>query len=175
MTVVKYRLFFAWNFEKEEQWLDKMSGTGLQLADVAVVRYRFDTDRSKRYRYRLEPPADDKGTTHDEPQTDTGMEYVCSTNGWAYYRKEVGPDEPEPHADLDSKIAQYSRLLAVFGILAVNALVLLVNSLYTLFDIYIVNVAVIVVLSLSSLVAVLGLVQVYWKVTRLKKEKGASR
>ena len=31
-------MFFAWNFEREELWLNKMSGLGVKLRKAAVVR-----------------------------------------------------------------------------------------------------------------------------------------
>jgi hypothetical protein len=180
VTTTRYRLFFTWNFDDEELWLDEMSGLGLQLREVAVLRYRFDTDPTKRYRYRLEPPTDAEPVVvradRSEPATVTGleagMEYVCSSSsGWAYYRKEVGADEPEPPADLDSKIERYNRLLAVLGIATFNIVILLANTLFTLLDIDILNVVVAVVLGLGCLVAVIALVQVYGKVARLKKAR----
>ena len=172
---VKYRLFFSWNFEKEERWLDTMSRAGLQLTAVAVVRYEFATDRTRRYRYRLEPPADAEGTEHDQVEAGPDLEYVCSSNGWSYYRTDVDPSEPEPDTDLEARIEQYGRLLAIFGIFTLNAVALLINSLSSLLDLYVVNLVMTVVLGLSCLAAVIGCAQTYRKVARLRREKRGRR
>lgn len=49
-----YKLFWAWNFEKEEEWINKMSAEGWQLDSVQVFRYVFTKGDPDEYVYRLE-------------------------------------------------------------------------------------------------------------------------
>ena len=42
MSIIKYKWFWAWDFNKEEEWLNEMSEKGLQLTDVKAIRYKFE-------------------------------------------------------------------------------------------------------------------------------------
>ena len=42
MKKVIYKLFFAWNFEKEEQWLNEMASKGLVLTYAGLGKYEFE-------------------------------------------------------------------------------------------------------------------------------------
>ena len=39
MKHVVYKVFFLWDFEKEEKWLNEMAAKGLMLTDVGFCRY----------------------------------------------------------------------------------------------------------------------------------------
>ena len=49
-----YKWFWAWDFEKEEKWLNKMSSIGLQLVGVGFRRYVFDDGIQGEFSYRME-------------------------------------------------------------------------------------------------------------------------
>ena len=42
MRQVIHKWFWAWEFEKEEQWLNEMSAKGLALVGIGYCRYEFE-------------------------------------------------------------------------------------------------------------------------------------
>ena len=175
MKVTKYNLFFSWNYEKEEQWLNELSRQGLQLVSVSYIRYEFVVDETKAYEYRLEHldemPSDFKSINYIETLEKSGIEYVCSFERWVYFRKEAGLGAFELLSDPDSKIAHYNRILALSGIVVLNALILLINSLCTLFNIFILNLVITIIMGLLFLLGVASVIMLYSRVIKLKKEK----
>ncbi len=41
MRKVIKKVFMAWEYEKEEKWLNEMAAKGLALVDYSVFRYSF--------------------------------------------------------------------------------------------------------------------------------------
>ena len=39
-NLIRNRLFFFWNYDREEEWLNRMSEDGYELEDVFLWRYR---------------------------------------------------------------------------------------------------------------------------------------
>lgn len=51
-----YKLFFIWDYEKEEKWINEMSQKGLQLKRVGFCNYWFEEiDANLTYRIELLP------------------------------------------------------------------------------------------------------------------------
>ena len=176
MKVIKYKVFFAGGYEKEELWLNEMSRKGLQLVEVPNgVRYIFETDETKCYEYQLEhldeSPSDIKSLEYIEALKQQNIEYVYSFNNWVYFRRDAALGTFVLHPDLDSKIDHYRRLLTVTGILALNTLVLAINSLCTLLNIYVLNLVITILLGISFLIALITLAQVFSRVRKLKQKK----
>ena len=48
------KLFWAWEFEKEEKWLNEFAKQGYALTDVGFCRYDFEPCDPGAYEYRLE-------------------------------------------------------------------------------------------------------------------------
>lgn len=123
MKKVIYKLFFAWNFEKEEKWLNEMSAKGLNLDGVGFCKYIFEEGTPGEYIYRLELL--EKGPTHAESEQyirfleDTGVEYVGSVTRWVYFRKKAADGEFDLFSDIDSRIKHLNRLTSSFGVLAI--------------------------------------------------------
>ena len=113
-TFHKYKLFWAWEDEKEEAWLEEMSNQGYHLQHAAPFSYTFTPGEPRPYAYRL----DFQTQTGLEREAylqlfqDAGWELVGEMNGWFYFRKLRQPGEPvEIFTDRESKIAKYQRLL----------------------------------------------------------------
>jgi hypothetical protein len=54
MIYTTHKLFFAWDYEKEENWLNSMSAKGMNLVDVGFCRYTFTDSDPDCYNYCLE-------------------------------------------------------------------------------------------------------------------------
>lgn len=113
-----YKLFWAWNFEKEEEWINKMSAEGWQLDSVQVLRYVFTKGDPDEYVYRLEllenVPFHSESKKYLQFLEETGVECIGSYMRWVYLRKNKAYGEFELFSDIDSKIKHYKRLFTLF-------------------------------------------------------------
>lgn len=121
------KLFWAWEFEKEEKWLNAMSAKGLQLYDVGFCRYVFEEGLPSEYVYRLElldnVPKHDESIRYIQFIEDTGAEQVGALLGFVYFRKKADENGFNLFSDIDSRIKHLDRVLAFTRIiLGVNLL-----------------------------------------------------
>jgi hypothetical protein len=111
-----FKVFWAWQDDAEEIWLEEMAKTGWHLKGVMPFVYTFTRGEPQIYSYRL----DFKYTLdkdYGEYQTifkDSGWELVALMSNWHYYR--IRPDSlsvPEIYNDNFSKSIKYQRLLGI--------------------------------------------------------------
>lgn len=126
------KIFWAWDFMKEEEWLNKMSAKGLHLVAVNLFQYIFEEGPAGEYSYRLELledlPSTPQGQEYIRFMEETGAEQVASYFRWVYFRKKGG--EFEIFSDIDSKIKHLNRILSLIGVLCcVEWLFLILNFL----------------------------------------------
>lgn len=93
MKKTVYRMYYVWEWEKEEQWLNTMSQEGWQLIDASIGRFRFESGQPGEFTYRLELL--DK-SLHSEESTsylnflkETGIEMVGKCKNWIYLRSKT--------------------------------------------------------------------------------------
>ena len=124
---------WAWEFEKEEKWLDEMSAQGWALDKVGFCRYEFVRCEPGEYIVRLEM------REHDEAylgfMADAGAEYVGRMVKWIYFRRKAEYGPFDIFSDLDSRIAHLDRMCQTMKILGIANLVIgLANSLNPVVD-----------------------------------------
>lgn len=113
-----YKLFWAWQFEQEEQWLKQCSSRGMQLSDVGFMRYTFEMDNPEIYNYRVELL--NNWPTHAESEAyirfveETGAEMVGSFMRWVYFRKPKHLGNFDLFSDNESRIKHLNRVLTLF-------------------------------------------------------------
>lgn len=109
-----YKWFWAWDFEREEKWLNEMSSKGLQLVTVGFCKYVFEEDINDLYTYRLEflekTPSNAESIEYIRFLEETGVEYIGSVIRWVYFRKKVADGAFEIYSDIKSKINHYKRI-----------------------------------------------------------------
>ena len=101
------KIFFVWEYEKEEQWLNKKSEEGWQLVKASIGKYQFESGIPHEYTYRLELL--DKNLNSKESNSylnflqDTGIEMVGQCKQWIYLRCKTadGGFEPDNRALYD--------------------------------------------------------------------------
>lgn len=82
------RIFFAWQAEKEENWLNEMSKKGWHLDNTGFITYTFRKGESEDIIYRLDfkiirnENIDDYITLFE----DAGWEYISKMGPWYYFR-----------------------------------------------------------------------------------------
>ena len=106
------KLFFAWQDEKEQVWLEQMAAHGWVLDEVGLIRYTFCKQEPQQIRYRLDYQ-EIKGNDLLEYLslfTDAGWEYKGRMNNWFYFAAK-DPETGEIYTDTQSKIEKYKRVL----------------------------------------------------------------
>lgn len=127
-----YKLFGAWQHEKEEDWLNKMSVMGLQLIDVGFARYTFEEGTQNAYLYRLEFlehwPSHPESIAYIRFLEDAGIEQVGTILRWVYFRKPAADGEFDLYSDLDSKIQHLRRIRRVMLVIGAANIVPCINN-----------------------------------------------
>lgn len=119
-----YRLFWVWDFDKEEAWLNRMAAQGLALVSPGLGSYVFEESLPGEYQFRLELldqwPSHAKSQAYIRFLEETGVEYLGSVLRWAYFRRKSQEEAFELYSDFSSRRAHLQRLLLLLGILALS-------------------------------------------------------
>lgn len=112
-TVKKW--YWAWDFEKEERWLNQMAESGWVLDGVGFATYHFVKCEPGEYTVRLEM------RDHDEAylqlMAESGAEYVGRVMKWIYFRKKSEHGGFNIFSDLDSRIDHIKKISTMVGTL----------------------------------------------------------
>lgn len=115
------KLFWVWDFEKEEEWLTQMAAKGLALVSVGFCRYEFEECLPGEYTVRLELL--ENLPTHPESERyiafleETGAEHVGSYMRWAYFRKKTADGSFELFSDNESRIKYLTRIIRFIAVI----------------------------------------------------------
>lgn len=117
MRHIIWKFWKAWDFDKEEKWLNEMAAQGLSLAGVSFCRYEFEECNPGAYTYRLELLKEN--IRHPESRQyirfveEMGARHVGTYSRWVYFAmpNENGPFEL--HSDNESKIRHLSRIQGI--------------------------------------------------------------
>ena len=169
--------FWAWEFEKEEEWLNGMAAKGLALTSVGYCKYEFEDSLPGEYTVRLEMlnnwPSHAESQRYIQFIEETGAEQVGSIMRWVYFRKKKTDGEFTLFSDTDSRIAHLNRVLALLTPLTVMNIWIGIYNIVLRFTIHAptINLLSGIVSELVSLLLLCGILRI-WKVRRkLKKER----
>ncbi len=131
-----HRLFWAWEPDKEEAWLNEMAAKGLVLSDVGWCRFTFEEGTPGAYAVRLElldfMPSTKQSQDYIRFVEETGAEYVGKCLRWAYFRKQTADGGFDLYSDIDSRLNQVGRIqrliACVLPLLIFNATNMLFSS-----------------------------------------------
>lgn len=127
-------LWFVWNYELEQQRLDRLSSGGLHLERPGKILNRYVRDPSKRYTYRLDyrPHLRSANERRDylDLYRDAGWTHIGDCLNWNYFRREWIPGRtPEIYSDRESLQSHYKRIRRVLGAVFVAELpILFINA-----------------------------------------------
>lgn len=133
MRRVIHKWFWAWDFDKEEQWLNEMAARGLALVAIGVCKYTFEESLPGEYNVRLELL--DNLPSHAESERyikfieDTGAEYLGSITRWAYFRSRTDAGEFSLFSDNASRIRHLNRLLPLLSVVTLSQIPIAISNL----------------------------------------------
>lgn len=112
-TIKKW--FWAWDFDKEEQWLNDMAAKGLAMVDhTGIIGYQFEECAPDEYIYRLElledDPQSEKGQEYVAFLEETGAEKIGQYMRWCYFRRKAELGGFDLFSDFDSRMKHISRV-----------------------------------------------------------------
>ena len=126
-----FRIFMAWNDEKEGRWLAEQERAGWRLKAVGCISYLFEQAQPAEVAYRLDYGP---GKLPDRSEylglfQDAGWEHVGTRKRWQVFRKPVVDGRvPEIYTDPRSRIAMYRRLMGLMvAMLAMLGIITAVN------------------------------------------------
>jgi hypothetical protein len=108
------KVFFAWQDEKEEKWLEEMAAKGWFLDKVSPYLYSFTKGTPKRIVYRLDykNSFDKDYSDYQNLYKDSNWELVGVFSNWHYYKtSSENQISPEIFNSDRSKAQKYRRLL----------------------------------------------------------------
>lgn len=124
-------MFFIWEYDKEEKWLNKMSSNGWQLIKATLFKYVFEKGEPNEYVYRLELLDKNPNTSESKAYVDfldeVNIESVGKCRNWIYLRTKRSngnfSNENKLHSNLTRIIRvddlyQYSRNLTLCLVVA---------------------------------------------------------
>ena len=124
MRKVIKKVFMAWEYEKEEKWLNEMAAKGLALVDYSIFRYSFEPCEPGEYSFKIQllehNPNHPESEQYIRFMEETGAEQVASYLNWVYFRKKTSEGPFEIFSDIESKLKHYiliKKLLVPLGIL----------------------------------------------------------
>ena len=101
-TKCVFGVYSAWDYAREIEDLNKMSGKGWQLVKGGLLANKYKKNDNVQYRYQLDfnKNIDDMGR-YIETFREQGWEYVNSTiNGWHYFRKLYDSSLPQEEYEI---------------------------------------------------------------------------
>ena len=102
-----HRVFWEWDFEKEERWLNEMAMNGWALEKAYFATYIFAPCEPGEYIFRMEMNSNKDYRSFVEG---LGAEYVGSCVTWMYFRRKAELGEFNMFSDIDSRIAHLDKI-----------------------------------------------------------------
>ena len=112
------KVFYVWDFEREEIWLNDMAMNGWVLESVGFCSYHFVRCEPGEYSVRLEMHAYDEA--YVQFMRETGAEYIGRMVMWIYFRKKTADGPFDLFSDIDSRIShldKIGKMLTITGFL----------------------------------------------------------
>lgn len=168
------KLFFLWEFDKEEKWLNEMAAKGLALVSVGFCKYEFEDCVPGEYKVCLQLL--DKAPKHPEMQKyiefmeETGAEHVGSFTRWIYFRKKASEGDFELFSDNASRVKYLSSILSFIALIVGLNLYI---GLYNIFVVFFLHSPFNYIGLLNLAVALFGIpgtIKLWKKRNRMKQE-----
>lgn len=121
MRKVIHKWFWAWDFDKEEKWLNEMTTRGLVLTAVGWCRYEFEDCTPGEYKICTQflgnKFSEVENTKYIEFLEETGAEHVGTYMRWAYFRKKTTEEDFRLFSDNASRIKNLTKIIRFIALL----------------------------------------------------------
>lgn len=128
------KLFTAWDFEKEEAWINEMATNGKALVNYSIFTYTFEDCAPGEYIYRLELL--ERSIKHSKSQDylqfmeENNIELVTSYANWSYFRKKrIDGEQFVIYSDAESRIKHYKKINTTMVALGISNIALAIPNL----------------------------------------------
>ena len=175
MAVVR-KLFWVWNYDKEEKWLNEMASQGLLLTSVGHGKYEFEACEPGEYIVRMEYlkkiPIKSKNHEYISFVEETGAERINSSGArWAYFKKRSSEGNFEIFSDYSSRIKHIERIQSGLSSFTIYALICTVISTLISIAQYILNERVALIFILSSVAFFVGCIINFIGIHKLQRKR----
>ena len=125
------KVFWVWEYEQEEQWLNQMAQSGWLLDKIGFCTYYFVPCQPGEYIVRLEMHKHDADYLSFMQELDA--EYIGRMAQWIYFRRKAELGDFGLFQDIDSKLKHLDKVGKVLAIVGVaNLLIGLANTFHPL-------------------------------------------
>lgn len=128
-----HKLFFIWDYEKEERWLNEMAAKGLSLISVKLLTYEFENTLPGEYHICLQIL--EHTLSHPETENyihfleETGVQHVGTCVRQVYFRKKTADGPFELFSDNASRIKHLNYVITLLSILFIPNLCNVINQI----------------------------------------------
>ncbi|MDY3014223.1 MAG: DUF2812 domain-containing protein [Evtepia sp.] len=130
-----FRLYFAWDYQREEAWLNQMAEEGWALEESNGLRYRFRRSQPGQWVVRLDRPAfsmdSQEGQEYLDLIQESGAQWVGGINRWIYLRRPAALGPFSVYSDLageEALLLRARRQILIPGVLLFLLLVLAIGG-----------------------------------------------
>ena len=127
------KMFFAWDFEEEEAWLNHMARQGKALVAFGFGYYDFEPTQPGEYTIRMEMLP--HWPNHPESQEyirfveETGAEHIGNMKNWVCFRKKTADGSFDLFSDRESRLKYVKRFIPLLIMCCLAILVGMVPNL----------------------------------------------
>jgi hypothetical protein len=125
--------FWAWEFDKEEAWLNEMAQRGWVLDKIDFAKFTFVECEKGEYTVRLEmlenAPSSAEGQDYIDFVEETGAEYIGNMLKWVYFRKKTADGEFDLFSDIASRIKNLDNIMRPLGAIGAANLLIGISNL----------------------------------------------
>ena len=119
----KRKLFWVWQWQKEENWINAMAAKGLLLTEVGFCRYEFEEGEPGAYQYCMQmlkgAASKKRNQEYIEFLKDTDIKCIGTVGSWIYLRRKTEEIPFSLFSDLDSKMQYLARIGRTFLFLTI--------------------------------------------------------
>lgn len=173
MGRVIYKMFWEWNYDKEEKWLNEMAAKGLALTWASFGRYKFEDCEPGEYKIcmQLLESNKEKNAKYIEFLKETGVEHVGICVDWYYFRKRATEEDFQLFSDHASLINNLTKIIHYTVALLVLNLFIGCFNIFLCFDLQS-PINIFGILNILIFVCgMIGLIRTFQKRKKLKMEQ----
>ena len=188
MRRVIHKLFWIWQLEKEQAWINEMASHGYSLEHAGRLTFEFEETEPDKYIYKeifLKGWGDSiENLKYFKFLEEMGIKVVCYINYpgtcWVYTRalKQDYPDGIELYSDIDSKIyynkvmAGYLIFIIAFTLFAALLNISVVVNSWTMYGrVMGLNIISSIIVSALCIASIIATIKAFMQIGNLKKER----